>query len=683
MSGLYLAYLFKSLIHFQIILWGCISLFLLLFCINIYYKRLKAYRLKPYIGLGFTAFCFLSGLLISLLHEQSLKSNHFAKHKHPFLKGWIANEPEQNGNNLRFIVNITSGYQHKAHDTLSGKLSLILKLDSLNPAMLNYGDELMLSVKHSPIEAPYYDAAFNFKAWMASKNIYHQAFLNQNQLQLIGVSKGNPIITHALKLRQQQIAYYRKIIKNDEAFALACTLILGYRTQLDPDTLAIYSKTGTIHALSVSGMHVGIIYMVLHWILGFLDRQKKLKIIKIVLICLFIWSYAILTGLSPSVLRSVIMLSVYVVAKSFRQNTNSYNVLAFTAFCLLCYDPFLIWDIGFQLSFLAVLGLIYLQPKIYKWLFFKFKFMDHLWSAITLSLAAQIATFPLSIYYFHQFPIYFLMSNLFILIPISLLMYLGIIILIFKTQFLAPLFEWIIVFMNNGLKWIASLPLSSISAIWISKIELILLSISLILCLYALVNFNKRALILSLLSLLIFQSVNSIQQLRVFAQREIIFFTLNRNYAAAFVYGSSAVLLSDLEPQDKSFHLVIQPTLAQKGIKNIHAFNWNTDTLIAPFFKKEQQIYFYQYKILLVDHRLDPTKISKPTVFSAIWLHNNPKVNIATLPQILSFKTLIIDASNKDFNIDLYRREANKIKLQNHVLKKNKAYLVDLNKLTK
>ncbi|MCY1523125.1 hypothetical protein D9M68_580120 [compost metagenome] len=262
-------------------------------------------------------------------------------------------------------------------------------------------------------------------------------------------------------------------------------------------------------------------------------------------------------------------------------------------------------------------------------------------------------------------------------------MYLGIIILIFKIYFLAPLFEWIIIFMNNGLKWIASLPSSSISAIWISKIELILLSISLLLCLYALANFNKRALILSLLSFLIFQSVNSIQQLRVFAQREIIFFTLNRNYAAAFVYGSSAVLLSDLEPQDKSFQLFIQPTLAQKSIKNIHAINWNTDTLIRPFSKREQQIYFYQYKILLVDHRLDPAKISKPTVFNTVWLHNNPKVNIAALPQVLSFKTLIIDASNKEFNIGKYQGAANKIKLQNHVLKKNKAYLVDLNKLTK
>ncbi|WP_449438588.1 ComEC/Rec2 family competence protein [Pedobacter steynii] len=166
-----------------------------------------------------------------------------------------------------------------------------------------------------------------------------------------------------------------------------------------------------------------------------MNRNSLLKIGKVAIIIALVWFYALLTGFSPSVLRSAIMLSVFIIAKSFNRQSNSYNIISFTAFCLLLYDPFLIWDVGFQLSFLAVLGLIYLQPKIQNWWHPKNKWINKLWEVTAMSLAAQFITYPLSVYYFHQFPIYFLISNLFIMVPIALLMYLGIIILMGKLVF--------------------------------------------------------------------------------------------------------------------------------------------------------------------------------------------------------------------------------------------------------
>ncbi|RZK98297.1 MAG: ComEC/Rec2 family competence protein, partial [Pedobacter sp.] len=240
-------------------------------------------------------------------------------------------------------------------------------------------------------------------------------------------------------MRKEQVAYYRTIIKNDEAFAVATTLILGYRADLDKATLSTYSRTGTIHALSVSGMHVGLVYLVLNWLLSMMSHSKWTSVVKMLIILTCIWFYALLTGFSPSVLRSVIMLTVFIIANSFNRNTNNYNILAFTAFSLLVYNPYLIWDIGFQLSFLAVIGLIWLQPMIQGWLDTKIGWMNKLFSVIAMSLAAQIVTFPFSIYYFHQFPVYFLIGNLFIMIPIAGIMYLGILILLLKLAFLGPL----------------------------------------------------------------------------------------------------------------------------------------------------------------------------------------------------------------------------------------------------
>ena len=188
---------------------------------------------------------------------------------------------------------------------------IALKIDSLKPIQLNYGDELIITDKYLPIEPPYTPGEFDFQAWLAAKNVYQQTFINQDQLIQLNESKGNAIIKYAITQRKKQVAIYRQLIKNDEAFAVASTLVLGYRADLSKETLAAYSKTGTIHALSVSGAHVGIIFFLLNAMLSFLDRKRALKILKVIVICSLIWYYALLTGFSSSVLRSAIMITIF------------------------------------------------------------------------------------------------------------------------------------------------------------------------------------------------------------------------------------------------------------------------------------------------------------------------------------------------------------------------------------
>ncbi len=619
------------------------------------------------------------GALLCALNKQFLAPDYFAAKSYRILKIWISSEPQQTNGILRFNAEVIAGYEDYQPYKVSGILLIALQTDSLKPIKLNYGNELMVAAKYLPVAPPYNPAEFDFRAWLASKNCYQQAFVKQNQVIKLGGQNGSSVIKYALDLRKRQVEIYRKIIKNDEAFAVASTLILGYRADLSGETLAAYSKTGTIHALSVSGMHVGIIYIVLNWLLLFLDRNSKLRLIKITIICLLIWFYALLTGFSPSVLRSAMMLTVYILAKSFNRPTNGYNILAFTAFCLLIYNPFLIWDVGFQLSFLAVLGLLYLQPKIYKWCYFKHRWADRLWSSVALSIAAQIATFPLSVYYFHQFPLYFIFSNLFLLLPVTLLMYLGIIILLFKFYFLAPVFEWIIIFLNSGLKWIANLPVSGISGVWFNRPQLFLLSFALFLFLIALANSHKKSLMLSLLGLLAFQLLTVVHQFTTGQQKKILFFSLKKNYAVAFINARTAILLTNLTESDKNYRFHIEPALSQIRIKTVVFIKWEADTTLAHFKKKDHQLHFYQYKILLYDPYFNARRIAGHRVFDMVWFHQNPEIAPSTLYKNIIFHSLIIDASNRDYNIDKYRKDANKIRLQPYILKKNKAYLIDLN----
>jgi competence protein ComEC len=646
--------------------------------INITYKKLNAYRYKGRIGvLIFLSFFNLGGLLC-LLNNETLKDNYFANEHYAYLKVWVKDEPQQNNSILRFKAEVISGYQKNKQISVTGHLLLAIKLDSLKPIRLRYGDEILISAKYTEVEPPYNPAEFDFKAWLANQNIYHQAFIDQTLVIKTNNGVGNSIVKFALSLREQQIEKYRKLIKNNEAFAVASTLILGYRANLSKETLSAYTKTGTIHALSVSGAHVAIIYVVLDFLLLFLNRKPALKIMKLILICSLIWGYALLTGLSPSVVRSAIMISILITAKVLSKNTNSYNVLAFSAFCQLVYNPFLIWDVGFQLSYLAVFGLIYLQPKIYNLIYTEHKWIDKLWNFTAMSLAAQVVTFPLSIYYFHQFPLYFLFGNLFITIPLVLMMYLGIAILIPWLSFLAPIFEWIITFTNSVLRWIADLPYASLSSIWISLPEFILLSSAIGLFIYGLANFSKRFIYSSLLVFICYQILIVTDDLRAYHQQQIIFFSLRKNYAAAFINGKETILVTDLDTTDKNYYFSIKPALNQLQINKISVVGLKKDTILGDFIIENNQIVYHNYKILLLNDALNYKLLHGNGNFSSVWVNGNTKFSLAKMTPSIKYKTILIDATNRDYKIKILEKTAENNHTEVHILKKNKAYLVQL-----
>jgi competence protein ComEC len=678
--GILLSYVCRSQYLLPVDALFAFVIFVFLLAINLRYKQLKTSRYKPVIAGLITIFWFFFGGLISLANSMELRETYFGAQPSRCLKAWVSNEPQLKEGIWRAELTIVNSYHQYKPKVATGKLMIALKSDSVKPIHLAYGDELLVSGNILPVEPGYNPGEFDFKAWLAAKNIYHQVFLNQVQVYQLLHKSGNPIIKYAINIRKRQVDIYRKLIRNDEAFAVASTLVLGYRADLSKETLAAYSKTGTIHALSVSGMHVGIIYIFLNWALFFLDRNRLLKIIKLVFICTLIWYYSMLTGFSPSVLRSAVMLTVYILAKAFNKNSNSYNILSFTAFCLLCYDPFLILDVGFQLSFLAVFGLIYLQPKIYNWFYFKNKWADKLWATIALSLAAQVTTFPLSIYYFHQFPIYFIFSNLFILLPLTLMMYLGIGILMLRLYFLAPIFEWIITFTNNGLKWIANLPFSGITAIWIDVWQLILLSLALSIFVLAVVNYKKSLLLTAFVLFVIFQGLGSYSELIAFKQKKILFFSLRKNYAAAFIDGKKAILITDLTIGDKNYGFFVKPALEKLRIASVVFIKWRQDTVVHSFAKKEQQISFHHYRLLLVDERLNFKKIMSLPKFDVVWLHQYSKKSVLDLRSEVLFSKLIIDASIRDYLITRYEQEANKVDVPFYTLKKKNSYLIELKK---
>ena len=207
-------------------------------------------------------------------------------------------------------------------------------------------------------------------------------------------------------------------VEHPESQQIALALLLGQKGSLDKEIMDAYSETGTMHILAVSGLHVGIIYALLLLPVRGLKSTSKIRFFYLLLVVLLIWVYALLTGFSPSVVRAAAMFSLVTLGQMRKRKASIWNTLAFSALMILVIDPDVIFDIGFQLSYLAVAGIVGIQPLMVGWWLPRNSILEYFWQLATVSLAAQLVTFPLSILYFHQFPTYFLLANL-LVVPLA------------------------------------------------------------------------------------------------------------------------------------------------------------------------------------------------------------------------------------------------------------------------
>ncbi|GGG35296.1 ComEC/Rec2 family competence protein [Hymenobacter glacieicola] len=305
-----------------------------------------------------------------------------------------------------------------------------------------YGDVWLVRGAPAPSKPPLNPGEFDYRRYLEYHQVYHQQFIHPDQYQQIATAPPNWLRAVAMRAARVLDGVFRHYMHAKREYALASALVLGIKDEVDQETKQAYANTGTTHIMAVSGLQVGLLFGAVTWLLGRLPGRRGpwFRFVAAALGLATIWSYAFLTGLSASVLRAAVMFSFLILGRASGRQTSMYNLLAVAAFCLLCYDPYLLCDVGFQLSFLAVLSIVYLQPRIGRLLHPKAFFLgqqrpwqpkavqkgwkglgwsfDKIWQATALSLAAQVATLPLGLFYFHQFPLSFLASNL-VAVPIS------------------------------------------------------------------------------------------------------------------------------------------------------------------------------------------------------------------------------------------------------------------------
>ncbi|RYE33184.1 MAG: ComEC family competence protein [Sphingobacteriaceae bacterium] len=660
------------------------SITIIFFLLNIFYARLKIYR-KPWIGsLLIHLFLLFCGILFAGQNKEINQNNHFSRQKAEALMVTINQEPKQNGNLIRFSSSVTHTVFRDKISAASGSLLVALKLDSAQKNTLNYGDQLLIPNQYKSVDAPFNPAEFNYKLWLQHQNIYFQTYLNPNQYQLISRDKGNPIIAKSLQIRQQMVQKFQQYLHNPNAIAVASTLILGYRADLSQDILQAYSKTGTMHVLSVSGMHVALVYIIIELLLRFLNYKRSTIILKAFISVTLIWLYALLSGFSPAVCRAAVMITFVICGKTYNRHISMLNILLVSAFMLLLYSPDFIADVGFQLSYLAVFGLILLQPIIENLIDFKQKQLRKLWSLLSVSLAAQVITFPVSIFYFHQFPVYFLLSNLFIVLPSMLIMYIGIAFLAFSAvpilaKPLAFLLEKTIISMNNGLLWIENIPYGNWNKLWISTAEYLLLY-AIIACVFGWMIHRKKLLLkMNAVFIVLFLMSFSYKRFRSGNQQEIIFLNLRKNFGLICKNGNEAFVLTDLNTTDKSFQYSVQPFLDSCQAENIHLLKPNQNFTDAVFIRQKSLLQFENKLIFIADQDFTKQHFPQKIKVNVVLITGNPKISLNQITQNLIFDLLLIDATNSDYHTKKLNDEAVLDGRKIFILKRNNCLRINSN----
>ncbi|SMO46776.1 ComEC/Rec2 family competence protein [Solitalea koreensis] len=637
-------------------------------------RKINTSKFRSYKGFTLTIAFFLSGMAIMHFHNELSRADHFSSSKAKYLLIEVNDDPIIKNGHIRFKAKVIAMVDSTNFENCSGNL-LVTFRDSKK--IISYGDQFLVSADYKEINAPRNPAEFNYKRYLAHQNIHYRLFANEHLC--IADNNGNILIKWSILIRKVCVQTFNTYIPGKEHAAMLSAFLLGYRADLGPDIVQAFTNTGTVHILSVSGLHVALIYLVINFFLKWMERYRNGKIIKAVLVLALIWFYAMITGLSPAVCRSAFMISMVVIADGFNRYTNIYNTIAVSIFFLTLFNPYLLFDVGFELSYVAVLGIVYLQPQLYGLIVIKNKILDYFWIMTSVSIAAQVATFPLSIYYFHQFPNYFLIANLIIVPLATIILYAGIFLLVISpfqslASFAGKIIAWLINGMDHILLKISHLPFSIFDGIWINFGEFVITSLLLLFIILVFTYKQKILIIVSLALIPVLIISYGIKEFNSLQQRKIIIYAGGKNTSIGFVDGQSVMLFSNAT--QSIFNYSIKPGLDSSRVKHIIRLPNNYQG--SHFNKQKNYIAFYTQRIVVIDSTFTCFKPSKKLTADYIFIDGKPKVKFAQLQEMFNFKQLIIGESVPNYLAQSMIDGSNNTGVKYHSMHNSNALVISL-----
>ncbi len=389
----------------------------------LYYLIRRNLKFRLYFGLASYILAFALGFFIFSLHYPKNHANHYSNSGYPaseknFVKGVISEKLKPTQFTCKYFMEVASVNQKN----VNGKLLIILnKKEAVKE--FEIGDVILANAVIKPIIRPHNPYQFDYAAYLEKKDVFDQLYLENQNYTVIAKLENLTFLLE--KTRNNVVALFENEIVSTERLNIFKALFLGQRQNIEQETLDNYSKSGAIHILAISGLHIGILLYFFRALFKPIEKIRHGRFITPVLLIIVLWSFALLSGLSASVVRAVTMFTFVCIGMYINRETNIYNTLGSSVLILLLFKPNFIFDVGFQLSYCAVFSIVTIQPLFRKLWIPKNKIAGYFYDILTVSFAAQIGVLPLSIYYFHQFPGLFFVTNLVIIPLLTLILLTG------------------------------------------------------------------------------------------------------------------------------------------------------------------------------------------------------------------------------------------------------------------
>ena len=659
--------------------WVILGVAFLLVALTVWRPLGVSRKLDRVSGFFFMSLFVLLGMWLTERNTQILSPDHFGHYldssSHALVR--ITDPPVEKARSFKIEVDVERLVQGDSQISVMGKALLYLPKGE-DVKRLKYGDMLLVANRFREINPPMNPGQFNYKRYLSFHNIYHQAYVPEEQWSPVGVNTGKWLWKNVLGIREYLLSFIGTEFAGSREKGVASALLLGYRDLLDDETIRAYSSTGAMHVLAVSGLHVGIIFFVLNWMLGFLNHTTRLRqFVKFPILLIGIWFYASLTGLSPSVQRAAVMFSFIVAGQAMNRTGNIFSSICGSALFLLAIDPFLITEIGFLLSYSAVIGIVIIQPRLYRTLYVRNRLLDWAWQLSCVSIAAQIATFPVGLLYFHQFPTFFLFSNLVVIPAAAIILYVGVTMFVLSPfalvgSFLANALESVIWLLNEIIAFIDRLPASLITGIYISRVETLLLYGMIIGTMAFLIMRRTVALRLALM-LGALMTISIIVRRSEAATHDLfVVYHVQNHSAMNMISGRHATITADslilYDPNKMLFN--IEHHLWELGIRRQvrNSTEDMTDRLHG----------FAGRSVLVLDRRLPLSEPATPLHVNYVVVSNAPYLNMDNLRKFFRFDKIIFDSSNPPWLTSKWREQCESLGIASHDINNQGAFIAKL-----
>ncbi len=559
---------------------------------------------------------------------------------------------------------------------VKGKIILYFKKDS--SLRLSYGSQILFKKPLQEIKNSGNPGGFDYKRYSLFQGITHQVYLKPVEFETLNSKNEKWFRKFIYSSREKVLNILRQNITNEKELGLAEALLIGYKNDLEQSLVQSYTNTGVVHIIAISGLHLGLIYWLLGLVLKPLQKTKRIKWLRPVLIIIGLWLFSLLAGAQPSILRSALMFTCIVLGESLSRRTSIYNTMAVSAFLLLCINPFWLWDVGFQLSYAAVLSIIIFMRPVYNWFYIPNKLLDFTWKLNAVTIAAQILTVPIGIYHFHQFPNLFLLTN-FVAVPLSSVILLGEILLC-CVYFIPPvavltgkLLSFLIRIMNNYIQEIETIRFSLWDGLQITITQAVLLLIFAAGISYWLMEKQKKGLVAGLAALLLFVSLRSYSFAKSESQQKIIVYNVPQKKAIDFINGRNYRFAgdSDLLADDfaRNFHLkpsrILFRIKEDRQLENLTIF--------------ENYARFLNKNVLLIDRSLHFKPEENKPVVDLLVISKNPKLYIGNLFKSLDIKQVVFDGSAPSWKTRYWKKDCDSLRIPWHDVTTQGAFVMRLN----